>query len=302
MNTQPDFSPIGELASSTQMLKLDYGEQQCLSHEMLRAANDIGSVPGLEPDQTDVSLSGIRLKTSLSASQGQKPMMSVAYSETNNGLKGATISIIADNPKDSKRLHLAPEMDIWEEWHPGSVEAAQYLTHDDLITMLSTRLPNERSFESILDRTDLSGMEIAHLLADHLKSPAAIKKRTTRLGTNTIIAGHDFLSRSETRLTIEEANNRRTHRLAVGAIYSVGLANIQKKYAYTVKSTERLINGAPAQTIKSAAGDITFSSTDGVPPSRLDFFAKIDQEKNDPITVFHRGLIDLRKQYGVSER
>lgn len=303
MKTHPDFSPIGELASSTRMLELDFGEQQCLSYEILRAANDIGSVPGLEPDQTDVSLSGIRVKSLGPASLGQKPTMSIAYSETNTGLKGATISIAdIQSLEDSRRFHLAPEMDIWEEWRPGHIEAAQYHTHSKLLTMLSPRLPDERIFEPLLDRIDITGMEIAHLLADHLKRSATTRKRNIRLGTNIITPGSDFLSQTEASLSIEEVNNRRIHRLAIGAIYNIGLANIQKKYTYTVNSTEQLINHAAAQTIKAAHGDITLSSSDGIPQSRLNFFAEIDQEKNDPIAVLHRGLKNLREHYDVSER
>jgi len=296
MTSKTNFSPIGELVSSSKILELDYGEQQHLLLQIRRAAGDIGMVPGLEPDQTDVSLRGIRVKPSVATSLGAKATMGIDYSETIRGLKSAAVSVRSSHGPNSKEFHLAPAMDIWEEWHPGHDEAAQYLTHSQLIATLSPLVPNERIFESILDRVDITGMEIAHLLATFLKKSATTRTRNIHLGSDSLVAGDDYLSRTETSLSIKEVNNRRVHSLAVGAMYDIELAHVKKRYSYIIHSTEQ------AQSINSAVGAVTFSSSDGVPRSRLEYFAKIDQDRNDPLAVFHRGLKDLREHYGVSER
>ncbi|MBC7868835.1 hypothetical protein H7X69_01485 [Candidatus Saccharibacteria bacterium] len=296
MSSRTNFFPIGELVSSSKILELDYDEQQYLLSRIRRTTSDIGMVPSLEPEQTDVSLRGIRIKPRVASSLGTKATMGIDYSETIRGLKSAAISVRHDHGSNSKEYHLAPAMDIWEEWHPGHDEAAQYLTHSQLITELSPLVPNERIFEPIIDRVDIKGMEIAYLLADFLKKSATTRTRNTHLGTDTLVAGDNYLSRTETSLSIKEINNRRIHSLAVGAIYDIELAHIKKRYSYIINSTEQ------AQSISSAVGAVTFSSADGVPRNRLEQFARIDQDRNDPLAVFHRGLKDLRGHYGVSEQ
>ncbi len=291
MSNRQNFSPIGEVTSSSKRLEIDFNEQQALASRIKRTDSDLKYAPDVHPTQTDTSLRGISLHPMPESLPSQKAFMSLDISENSSGISAASVTIADSQRNEATRFNLSQAFNVWEEWQLGRPEATRYLENSDFMSVMQNRLNNGKIFEMLQDRADFTGIEVARLLGQYLKRSARTRMSKSRYSTTSIISGQDYMGGVETTLTTQENNRNIRHDLTVAAMYLVGSAIVEKKYSYSVVSNPR--------SIQEAGGFVVFSSTDGIPKSRLDAFAAADQHKNYPLDSLNGSIDTIRERYGI---
>ncbi len=293
-----DFSPIGAEISSSAPLDIDFNEQQALASRIKDTVSHLEYAPDVRPTQTDIALRGILLRPMPKSPTNQRAFMSIDISENDNGRSAAAIKIADTQRHESTIFNLSSAFNIWEEWQPGKKTSTRLLENYDLMNILQNRLRsndsqrrNDDIFEQLLDGADLTGIKVAHLLAQHLERSAKTRTSKKRYSTTSIIvSSQDYLGGVETTLTTQKTNRRVRNDLWVAAQFLIGKddASVEKKYRYTVES---------AESIKAAGGFVTFSSEDGIPKSRLDAFAAMDQNNNHPLDALNSSIDRIRADF-----
>ncbi len=297
--------------SSSKTLGLDPAEQACLVDAMRTTTDE------LRFSDATPELSRLRM---LSSKAGAKTMDITSVSLDLNlpnkiGEQGA-IHIASRDSINTATYVYEPDYNVWKVIRPYARAKQGRLDNAGIAAMLSESLEDGNVFDDFMDKTDVSAHDITDTLTNYLRSLRAglktrelyqlstRKHRRFNYHVNTDDPTHRLTITDgfDAALDYSETNFKRRYKLALGAVYQVGLIDpkeITKRYEYAFGVDK--IDKDNTEKVSLGTGAVTIGSFDQINERELAAMARIDQFGYPSIDALYVGLNALRRKHQLGD-
>lgn len=293
-----DFIPVGEEATGSHQLQINFDEQQFLAYEMRRITQQLEFLE-VQPTKTIVRLGRVPLLNRKGERAGNDRLWLNMSEQPEQGLTNATIDLRIEDEIDKKNRKLVqtmghytltPDAHSWEVAPPPEDSPTNRIESTALLGKLSTIIRKPEFLLPLMDTPAVDGMDIARLLARHLFRSAPQRRRKSVYDATSAYIGDSFQAPLIARLGHHEYNNAHEYGVELSTVYELGNTAIQKRYAYSVETDSK-------GNVRNSKGFVEMKSYDGYSPAKLTSLARADEDKGDGLSALHSALEQVEAKF-----
>lgn len=290
-----DFIPVGEEATGSHPLQINFDEQQFLAYEMRRITQQLEFLE-VQPTKTITQLGRVPLLNRRGERTGNNRLGLSMSEQPDRDLANAVIELKVEAEKDKKIIQtighytLLPYANLWEVIPPFEGKRSSHIESTTLLAKLSTLVRKPDIFAPLMDSMTVEGIDIARLLAQQLYHSAPQRRKKSVYETAGTYIEADSLAPLTARLGHHEFNNAHEYGVELSTVYELGNTAIQKRYAYSVEVDSK-------GSVQGSKGFVEMKSYDGYSPARLTRFARADAEESNGLSALHSALEQVEAKF-----